>query len=117
VWMNKIRQGPTGLLLYRPAGSDPNMTKELPVELTTNILAALLASFLLWQVGGSLPSYGARAGFVALLGLLPGLEVDLSYWNWYGYPGSYTAAQIVMAASGWLLAGLVMARIVRRPGA
>ena len=41
------------------------------------------------------------------------LDVDVSYWNWYGFPVSYTIAQLVDHGIGYLLAGFVLARICR----
>jgi hypothetical protein len=72
-------------------------------------------AFLLAQAAGALASYGAKVLFVALLGLLPGLDVDVGYWNWYGFPGDYTLAVMADHVLGWLLAGLVLAAIIKRP--
>jgi hypothetical protein len=34
-------------------------------------------------------------------------------WNWYGFPGVFTAAQFAVHLVGFFLAGLVMAKFVR----
>jgi hypothetical protein len=34
-------------------------------------------------------------------------------WNWYGYPTDFTVVQLAEHTVGWLLAGLVLASIVR----
>ena len=51
--------------------------------------------------------------FVGLMGLLPALQVDIPQWNWYGLPTVFTAAQFVVHLIGFILAGLVVAKIVR----
>ena len=59
-----------------------------------------------------LAGFGARVGFVAMLGLFPTLRVDLPQWNWYGFPTAYTAAQLVMHLVGFAAGGLVLARLI-----
>jgi hypothetical protein len=50
---------------------------------------------------------------VTLVGLLASLIILVPYWNWYGYPTDFTLAQIAENTVGWLLAGIVLAAIVR----
>ena len=114
-WAKKARQGPLGIVVHRPAGGGAMEPGQLLTELGTNILAALVAAFLLSWVGGALAGFGARVLFVTTLGLLPGLEVDLSYWNWYGFPTNYTLAAIADHLLGWTAAGLVLAAILKEP--
>jgi hypothetical protein len=71
----------------------------------------LLAAFLLARAT-MLAGFGARVGFVAMLGLIPTLRVDLPQWNWYGFPTAYTAAQLVMHLVGFAAGGLVLARLI-----
>jgi hypothetical protein len=46
-------------------------------------------------------------------GLLGGLVLYVSQWNWYAFPTAYMLAQAVDHTVGWFLAGLVLARICR----
>ena len=55
----------------------------------------------------------ARLGFVTLMGLIPTLRSELPYWNWYGFPGVYTAAQFAVHLVGFLVGGLVLAWFIR----
>ena len=57
--------------------------------------------------------YGGRVVFVTLLGLFPTLSVDLPFWNWYRFPGVYTAAQFIVHLVGYCIGGLVLAKIVK----
>ncbi|MGC2745374.1 MAG: hypothetical protein WA672_19560 [Candidatus Angelobacter sp.] len=111
--MRKVETGPSGLLAYHPA-LNFSFGKALGVELGTNILQVLLAVILLGQT--SLVSFAARWRFITIAGVLAALSTNISYWNWYGFPGSYTLAYICTVAMGFVFAGLVAAAIVK-PGA
>lgn len=112
-WEERLRRGPSGILVYQPGGSRPMSPRQLGTEALTNILGALIAAALLAMAGAGLASFGARVFFVALLGLFASLAVDLSYWNWCGFPGSYTVAALVDQVVGWTLAGLVLGAMLK----
>lgn len=110
--MQQAKVGPAGLMVVHPEGMDYSMPKLLGIQCVLDILTMLLASVLVsWCA--VLKGYGARVLFVAALGLLPTLTVHLPLWNWYNFPGAYTAAQFVVHAVGFLLGGLVVAALVR----
>ena len=111
--MHKVETGPSGILVYHPALSF-SFGKALVVELGTNILQVLLAVILLGQA--SLVSFAARWRFITLAGILAAISTNISYWNWYGFPGNYTLAYVCTVAMGFVFAGLVAAAIVK-PGA
>jgi hypothetical protein len=111
--MHKVETGPSGLLVYHPA-LHFSFGKALGVELGTEILQILLAVILLGQT--SLVSFGARWRFITLAGILAAISTNISYWNWYGFPGNYTLAYGCTIAMGFVVAGLVAAAIVK-PGA
>jgi hypothetical protein len=54
-----------------------------------------------------------RVGCVTLMGVLASLMTSVPFWNWYGFPTEFTLAQIIEHSVGWLLAGIVLAAIVR----
>lgn len=116
-WEEKYRQGPIGTLIYQPQGQNPLIPKQLIIELLSNIAGALVAAYLLAKAVGGIASFGGRVLFVLLLGLFASLAIDISYWNWYGFPGSYTLAAIIDQVVSWGLAGLVMGAIIKRPAA
>jgi len=111
--MHKVETGPSGFLVYHPA-LEFSFGKALAVELGTNILQVLLAVLLLGQT--SLVSFAARWRFITLAGVLAAISTNISYWNWYGFPGNYTLAYVCTVAMGFVFAGLVAAAIVK-PGA
>jgi hypothetical protein len=106
----KVATSPSGLLVYHPTRpvSFPRM---MGTEAATNILQLLLVAFLLGQA--SLSSFSARWGFVTVAGILAGISTNVSYWNWYGFPTTYTLAYAFTVVAGFVIAGLVVAAIVR----
>jgi hypothetical protein len=106
------RTGPHGILIFDPQGAEPITARQLLSELGFDILTCLVAAWLLAQVGRS-AGYGARVLFVTVLGLIPTLAEGLSEWNWYGFPMSYTLAQLVIYVVGFGLAGLLVAYFVK----
>jgi hypothetical protein len=112
-WAARLRSGPRGLLVYHPQGSEPMSPRQLLSELLANVLAAAVAAFLVSLMAAA---YGRRVLAVALLGLFGWLSLEVSFWIWYGFPGSFIAAEAVTEVVGWFLAGLAIARIVPPAG-
>jgi peptidoglycan/LPS O-acetylase OafA/YrhL len=83
----------------------------LSVEFVTELIAAFLAVFLLAQT--RLASYAARVAFVTVIGIIAAISTNVSYWNWYGFPGDYTAAYIFIQFVGFLCVGLVAAWVLK----
>jgi hypothetical protein len=50
---------------------------------------------------------------VATTGILASLPTNVSYWNWYGFPGSYTASYMAIQIAGFIVAGIVAALVLR----
>ena len=112
-WEDKYRKGPAGIMILQPPGADPMMVRQLLTELASNIVCLLIAAFLLSQTlsGGS--TFAGRLLFVALMGLFASTAIDVSYWNWYRFPDSYTLAAMTDAVVGHGLAGIVLAAIIK----
>ena len=109
-WQAKVKQGPVGVIIVRPSGGEAMSPRQLGTELATNVVSALLAAFLLTFVRSG---YWGRVLFVTLLGVFGFLTISVPYWNWYGFPVDFTAAEAIDQIAGWFLAGLVLAAIVR----
>ncbi len=112
-WEKKYREGPDGILIYHPQGQQPLSPKQLLTEVATDIIAALLAGFLLAQAVGGLPGFGSRVFFVTLLGFLARFLVDARYWNWYGFPTNYTLAAMATDVIGFFMVGIVLAWAIK----
>jgi hypothetical protein len=108
----KLAANPSGFLVYHPAGSRPMaMVKLLTVEFLTELLESILVVSLLAQT--RIVSFGGRVGFVFVAGVLASIVTNVPYWNWYGFPGVYTAAYMFTQIVGFLCAGLVAALVLR----
>ena len=112
-WEEKYKSGPHGIMVYNPAtGSSPMEVSLMITELVTNILAAIAAAFV---ISMTLSSFRDRVIATGLFGVVAWLSVDASYWNWYGFPTSYFLAQAGDQVVGWLLAGVAIAILAKRP--
>ncbi|HEU5415862.1 MAG TPA: hypothetical protein VFW31_19000 [Candidatus Angelobacter sp.] len=107
----RIKAGPIGLMVYHPTGYDALSPRQMLTELATNIVQVLLAVFLLGQT--TITSFAARWRFITVAGVLAAISTNISYWNWYGFPGNYTVAYISVIAMGFVCAGLVAAALVK----
>jgi hypothetical protein len=110
---DKELNGPSGILIYHPRGVKALTPGQLLTELGNNILQALFAAILLSFAAARLTSYISRVGFVALAGLMAGITTNVSYWNWYGFPTSYTVAYAFTEIMGYVCIGLVAAAIIK----
>jgi hypothetical protein len=99
-------------MAYQPPGSlggfSPMLlAREFAKEFVQSILVALLLSCVL------LTAYWSRVGFVVLIGVISTMTTNLSYWNWYAFPTSYTLANMTIEVAGFLAAGLVIAALLK----
>ena len=103
---------PSGILMYNAAGSRSIViSHKLLVDFLTDLAQALLTVFLLSQT--RLTTFGARLTFVLLVGMLAASAQNVGYWNWYGFPWSYTLASIFTQIVGFLWIGLIAAFVLR----
>jgi hypothetical protein len=112
VAMDKWQTGPAGILIFHPDGAESLSARQLLTQFGADVVVMLLVAFLLASATG-LKSYAARLGFVTLMGLIPTLRSELPYWNWYGFPSVYLAAQFTVQLVGFLVGGLILARFIR----
>jgi hypothetical protein len=106
-WAEKIRRGPSGILVYKAEGMEPMPPRMLIVEFISNVLAAFVAALVVSMIAG----YSRRVFAVLLLSIFAFLSLSVSYWNWFSYPATYIGAELLTEAIGWLLAGLAIARL------
>jgi hypothetical protein len=110
----RIAANPSGILMYHPPGRPFAFGKSLVVEFSTEVLQAILVIWLLAQT--RIGSLGGRVGFVVIAGILAAITTNVSYWNWYGFPGVYTASYILIEIVGFFLVGIVAALLLRKRG-
>jgi hypothetical protein len=100
----RIASGPSGLMVYFPR-RDFSFGASLGVEFLTQVLQALIASYLVWRIRPG--SFGGRLGIYAFIGLVSVISTNVSYANWYGFPIAYTLAYMFTIWMGFFCAGLV----------
>ena len=110
----RIAANPSGLLMYHPPGRQFAFGKSLAVEFSTEVLQAILVIWLLAQT--RVGSFAGRVGFVLIAGILAAITTNVSYWNWYGFPGVYTASYILIEIVGFFLVGIVAALLLQKRG-
>jgi len=113
-YLAKFKQGPTGILVYKPGGEDSNFGKLLGTQFLIGLVGAFIAAWILGATVGA-TTYGNRVMIVVLMGLLAEVYIVLPYWNWYGFPANYAIGHILGGVLTWAVAGLAMAAIVKRP--
>ncbi|HEV2841252.1 MAG TPA: hypothetical protein VGW39_08015 [Chthoniobacterales bacterium] len=110
--MEEMKTNPSGLLIYHPAGRTFNFGKCLAIQFGIDFLKALLVVYLLAQT--SVTGFGGRTMFVTIAGALAAIATTPSLWNWYGFAGTYACANVVMITVEFLVAGIVIALVLRR---
>jgi hypothetical protein len=106
----KTAANPSGLLMYHAAGRPFAFAKWLGIEFGTELLEAILVVFLLAQT--RVVSFAGRVGFVLVAGILAAITTNVSYWNWYGFPGAYTAGYMFIQIVGFFLVGILAALVL-----
>jgi len=110
----RIAANPSGILMYHPPGRPFAFGKSLAVEFSTEVLQAILVIWLLAQT--RIGSLGGRVGFVLIAGILAAITANVSYWNWYGFHGVYTASYILIEIVGFFLVGIAAALVLGKRG-
>ncbi len=105
------KTNPSGIFIYNRAGLAGMSPGQLGGEFAIEIVQAMLAAVLLSMT--ALATYGGRVGFVSLVGVVSALTTNVSYHIWYGYPVSYTLANMGIEIAGFVAAGLAIAAILR----
>ena len=109
-WAAKYKAGPSGLLLLQPKGGEPMAASQLVIELVSTLLCGLIAAFVLAATVGSC---AGRVALVGSLGLFAWLAISVSQWDWYAFPFGFIAVDAIDQVIGWLLAGLLMVKLIK----
>ena len=113
LWTAKYQAGPDAIIVYTPVGDTPMSARQLGVEFISNVLAALAGAFILsWSV----PSFGKRVILATLIGLAAWLSINVSYWEWYHFPGTFVGSELLEQGVGWFLSGFAMACVLKGRG-
>jgi hypothetical protein len=77
-----------------------------------SVIAALIAATILAMMVTT-TTYGGRVGIMCLLGVFAFGYLEPQYWNWYGFPATYTITRVFAGVATWTISGAVMAAVVR----
>jgi hypothetical protein len=75
-----------------------------------NFSKRFLVVFLLAQT--RVVSFAGWVGFVLVAGIIAAISTNVSYWNWYGFPGVYTASYMFTQIVGFLVVGIIAALLL-----
>jgi hypothetical protein len=107
----KLAANPSGLLIYHPPGAPALTPGQLVTEFLTELAEALLLAILLSQM--RVTSFGSRVGLTVVIALVGAITTNIPYWNWYGFPLSYTLPYACTQIIGYLIAGIVALSILK----
>ena len=107
----KMEKGPYAYMVVHPDGFKMNMTKMMLVGLLSNIVIALILTYLLTKTKGL--SYIQKVGFVTMAAVAGALVVVVPNLIWWQFPLAYTLVTIVDTAFTWGFAGLAIGKIVK----
>jgi hypothetical protein len=110
--MEETKTKPSGLLVYKAAGTEFNFARCLAVQFLTDFVKALLVAWLLAQT--RLVTFGSRVSFVAVAGVIAAITTSIPHWNWYGFDGTFTMSNVIMDVAGFFFAGLAIAAVLER---
>ncbi len=101
--------GPAAVVVLQKDGG-PTMGVALGQQFLASVLAGCVAAMVL---AGCSCGYFCRVLIVALMGLFAWFNTDASLWIWYGFSNDYTLMTGMNLVAGWLIAGIVIAAIVK----
>ncbi|MEQ2006828.1 MAG: hypothetical protein ABMA26_08520 [Limisphaerales bacterium] len=104
----RIKSGPSGIIVFKSADAPMMSGAQLGRQFGTDVLVALILALVVSQLHER-SKFTFRMLCCSLLGLLCGLAINVPYWNWYNFPGTFTVAQIADHILGFTLAGAFLA--------
>ncbi len=111
--MNMMNNGPVVFASVQVNGvNQQSMLGPMVLALVMQIIGAGIVTWMLLQTKAL--DFRKRVGFVTLFGFAIGWLGMLPEWNWWGFAGSYVVMGIIDLVIGWFLAGLVIARCMRK---
>ena len=110
-WEEKAKKGPVAILIHQVTGEGAMTPQQLGTELGSNILLAIGVAFVVSNLSGG---YGQRMIASGLIGLVSGLDVYVSFWNWHKFPTDYILGVMSDQVLGFLLMGAAIAAIAKK---
>src|SRR5262245_55366176 len=107
----KAQRGPMVLAFVRP-GPLGSFGTLLGVQLLIDLGCGLMATLIL--LNAKPLGFGGRVLLLAFVGLAIWLSTSAPEWNWYSTGAAWALANLGEQVGGWVLAGLVLAKVVPR---
>lgn len=111
-FQDKAKAGPMGLVLFKKEGGDPMAPAQMVWGFVHSFISAVLMGILLVMALPALPMYGQRVAFVTLGGIFASYMVLSGFVNWWYFPIGFAIANGVYLIIAWLIAGLILARLI-----
>ena len=109
-WSAAYERGPTAMVFYHTRGADVFTPHQFGVQFLADFGAALFGSLILFLAA---VSWGRGVAIATMIGLAGWCTLEIPYWDWYRFPWEFIRADLIDQVLGWLLAGAVMAFILR----
>jgi len=114
-WTEKYQRGPLAMVMYDPQGSNPMMPMQMVAGILLNVLSAFLVAWFLARSTAVASSYFSRVAYCGMFGVFLMLASQLISWNWLNQPNDWVVGLIIDDLAAWLLAGLGIAAVVKKP--
>lgn len=108
----KYKSGPLAFVVMKKEGGDPTMKLQMIMGLLTQLVAAFIIAMLLWSASGL--SYLSRVVFVTAAGLLTGIIGYIPSYIWWHFQLDFVLVGIADQVIAWFIAGLLMAKIIKK---
>lgn len=106
------KKGPAAFVVVHPSGQDMMDGRTLGSEFLSNVVAAVLAAWVVAQLAPN-AHFGIRWLVVVIIALQAWASLSWSYQIWYRFPWPFVIDELLCSAFEWSLAALVIASIVR----
>ena len=113
-WTKRYEAGPVGMVLIRKGGQKVDMVTSLLAGFTFALFAGFMVAGVQSYVGSLGASYGARALVGLCFSVFAVLATFTVQWNWFWFPCEFVSALAADTVIAWVMATLVMAKIVGR---
>lgn len=112
-FLARHRRGPLVTVFYRREGAEPFSPLLLVQGFGLDVIAAWIAGLILFLGRAAFYSYPQRVVVVALMGAFTAVVAHGGYFVWMSFEWGFTLAMACDVIVSWLLAGLVLAAIVK----
>lgn len=112
-YLARHREGPLAMVMVRTEGAELMSAGLFAGGFVHMLFSVLLIALLLRAVAPVLRSYRSRVGFLALVGLAAAFWANLGEPIWNYQPWAFHLTAAVYDWTSWIIAGLVLAYVVK----